>query len=70
MWNLLNCVSAAYCQAGLADISFDLLSDMLIASHAGGFRKKDGFDVPLSVVSFPRWFTRMGTVRNLGLSPQ
>jgi len=54
MWNLLNCVSAAYCQAGLADISFDLFSDIRIASHAGGFLKKDGLDVPLSVISFPR----------------
>jgi hypothetical protein len=54
MWNLLNCVSAAYCQAGLPDISFDLFSDILIASHAGGFLKKDGLNVPLSVVSFQR----------------
>ena len=54
MLNLLNCVSAAYCQAGLADISFDLFSDILIASHSGEFLKKDGLDVPLSVVSFPR----------------
>jgi hypothetical protein len=51
MWNLLNCVSAAYCQVGLADIS--LFNDILIASHAGGFRKKDGLDVPLSVAGFP-----------------
>jgi hypothetical protein len=54
MRNLLNEVSATYCEVGLAGISFNIFSDMLTASHAGGFRKKDGFDAPLSVVSFPR----------------
>lgn len=54
MWNLLNCILAAYCQVGLADISFYLFNDILIASHWGGFRIKDGLDVPLSAVSFPR----------------
>jgi hypothetical protein len=57
--DMFNCILAAYCQVGLADISFDLFNDTLIATVWSGFRIKDGLDVPCLWLDFhadvPLW---------------
>jgi hypothetical protein len=52
MWNLFNCILAAFCQVGLTDIRFDLFNDILIATLWRGFRIKDGLDVPCLWLAF------------------